>query len=461
MFWYLAAHSTATDEDLMNAPGFTWPREAVLAKLYLTTPTMDRRYPGGDQARESEAHLCDYDRSGMLIAQGCLDPATAGYAKWWLDHITPNQNRWGFTRWEEFLWYRGDRTALDYTRHLPPAYQARGTGWMTSRTGWGPDATQVVMMCGPTWEAHQDQAQNGFMIFRGDWLAAAARLNSHSGLHGDAASNNSITIGGNSQRASQRSARALHFADTDRYAYFAGEAGDAYDIPKYQSLVNLLDEFRRELLFLKPGHVILFDRLNGPDASLVKQWHLNTLNEPLVAGNRYQTTVGKYTLFGTTLLPREATAVKQPLYLGTKDTLSSWRVDVAAPTGQNATRFLNVLEISGAGQLAPAPVQVVATDRAGAVGAQIGSQVVVFDTTAAAAPLTYELPGSTGEQLVLDQAPGKWYEVVMRNAAGAAVQEQRVLATDQGILAFRAVLPDVRKVTVRPADSQPGSAVQR
>src|SRR5437867_7743967 len=55
MFWYLSAYKSATGEDLFNAPGFTWPRQAVMAKLYLTVPTMDRNYPGGDQARESRA----------------------------------------------------------------------------------------------------------------------------------------------------------------------------------------------------------------------------------------------------------------------------------------------------------------------------------------------------------------------------------------------------------------------
>ena len=67
MFWYLSAHTSATGEDLFNAAGVVWPRQAMLCKLYLTTPTRDRVYPGGDQARVSSAPLSDYDRSAGLV----------------------------------------------------------------------------------------------------------------------------------------------------------------------------------------------------------------------------------------------------------------------------------------------------------------------------------------------------------------------------------------------------------
>ena len=228
MFWYLAAHTSATGEDLFNASGVVWPRQAMLCKLYLTTPTRDRQYPGGDQARVSSAPLSDYDRSSGLVGLNYLDKTTAGYARWWLDHISPNKDEWKFTQWEEMLWYRDDVAAVDYTQALPVGYLAAGAGWMTSRSSWATEAVQVAMMCGPTREAHQDRAQNGFVIYCGNWLAAMARLNSHDGLFGESPYHNTFTIGGYGQAWDQQSARVAHFADTARYAYFAGDAPGAY-----------------------------------------------------------------------------------------------------------------------------------------------------------------------------------------------------------------------------------------
>jgi uncharacterized protein DUF4962 len=448
IFWYLAAHSTATDEDLFQAPGFNWPREAITAKLYLTTPTLDRVYPGGDQARDSQAHLSDYDRGAFLVALSHLDGTTAGYAKWWLDHIAPDRNRWAFTRWEEFLWYREGVTPVDYTQALSTAYLAPGAGWMTSRSGWDRDAVQVCMVCGPTTASHQDRAQNGFMIFRGDWLAGAARLNSHSGLYADAAYNNSLTIGGYSQ-GFQKSARPLHFADTPRYAYFAGDASDVYDTP----VLNLLRTFRRELFFLKPAITIVLDRVDGLNPTLVKEWHLNTLKEPVIDGHQYQTTVGGATLFGRTLVPMEATVVKRPLFLGTGSALSSWRIDVAAPAGRATDFFLNVLEAAPATQSAPTLVCTLTTGRASLIAAQVGTQVVVFDEDPSAPqPLLYQM-GDTAptEHIILNQEPGKWYRLTsfMHNlnqwfqlaeepSPSTVGPGQLARASDQGVVSFSA-----------------------
>src|SRR6185295_11542653 len=67
IFWYLTAHASATGENLLTTPGFLWPREFLACKRYLTAPTRERLYPGGDQSRESHALLCDYDRSAPLV----------------------------------------------------------------------------------------------------------------------------------------------------------------------------------------------------------------------------------------------------------------------------------------------------------------------------------------------------------------------------------------------------------
>jgi hypothetical protein len=308
------------------------------------------------------------------------------------------------------------------------------------------------MMAGPTLESHQDHAQNGFMIFRGDWLAACAKLNSHSGLIQAASANNSLTIGGHEQGEGPEAGHVLHYADTPQYAYFAGEASGAYNQPSQK----LLTSFRRELLFLKPSRVIIFDRLNAPDASMVKQWHLNTLHEPTVHGNQYQASAGGSILFGKALLPTNGTVVKQPVSLGSDDPAkpvrSSWRVDIAAPTGNNVDSFLNVLETAPASQTDATEVTAVQTRRSGLIGVQVGNQVVIFDASPGQ-PLRYQANPVAGlEHFVLDQTPKRWYQIVVRSEKGDVLQQQRARASDQGVLTFPVTAVGGYSITLREAE---------
>jgi PKD repeat protein len=462
MFWYLSAHASATGEDLLNAPGVTWPRQAMLCKLHLTAPTRDRQYPGGEQARTSAAALSDYDRSSALMALTQLDGTTASYAKWWLDHTTPNRNEWQFTQWEELLWYRDDIAGVDYTQTLPTAYYAPAAGWMTSRSSWATDAVQVAMICGPSRESHQDRAQNGFVIYYGAWLAALARLNSHDGLFEDAQFNNSITVGGYDQSGSQQTARVVHFGDTSRYAYFAGDAPDVFNLRvtggNGQPVdLSLITEFRRELLFVKPNHIIVFDRVNGRDASLVKRWHLNTLTAPTLGTDTYQATVGNSTLFGKALLPLNPTLTRTPLFLGANNAQSSWRTDLAAPTGQNLDHFLNLMEVVPSSQTVPTAVAPIQTARSTLLAGQIGDQVVVFDdANPPAATVVYQTGASPArEHFVLDLAPSKWYQILEETTAGALIHEQDVQATDQGAVYFITVGTGARRITLNQLAGPP------
>jgi hypothetical protein len=409
-------------------------------------------YPGGDQARESGAWLTDPDRTAALVAQSYLDPTTAGYGKWWLDHITPNPDVYRESKWEEFLWYREDLPALDYTQTLSTGYLAQGSGWMTSRSGWDKEATQVFMMAGPMLESHQDRDENGFLIYRGDWLAATAKLNSQSGLVPQASLNNSLTIGGQEQAWGPPPAKVLHYADTPQYAYFAGDASQAYDTANQKRL----HEFRRELLFLKPSRIIVFDRVSAPDVKLLKQWHLNTLNEPTVNGNHYQASAGGSRLFGTSVLPGNGTVEKQPVCLGSDKPAdhvrSSWRVDIAAPAGNPVDHFLNVLETAPASQTDATEVSAVRTSRGTLIGVQVGNQVVLFDTSPGQ-PISYQPNPVAGlEHFVLDQAPRKWYQIAVQSEKGEVLQQQREQASDQGVLAFPVTAVGGHTITIREGE---------
>src|SRR5262249_20165137 len=160
--------------------------------------------------------------------------------------------------------------------------------------------------------------------------------------------------------------------------------------------------FRRELLFLKPARVFVFDHVEATDGKLEKRWHLNTLEEPTVDGLSYRATIGDSTLFGRTMFPMESRVTKQSLSYGRNNQGRSWRIDVTAPTGPKEEDFLNVLEVGPATQSAMSTIMPVTATRASLIGTQIGSQLVLFDTEPSWT-ITYQLNSMPAtEHYILD-----------------------------------------------------------
>ena len=96
----------------------------------------------------------------------------------------------------------------------------------------------------------------------------------------------------------------------------------------------------------------------------------------------------------------------------------------------------SVKEAAPDSQTGASPVVPIRTGRSSLMGAQIGNQAVIFDVSPGQT-ITYQtnlLPAL--EHFILDQAPRKWYQVAVQSAKGDLLQQQRVQASDQGVLTF-------------------------
>jgi hypothetical protein len=98
----------------------------------------------------------------------------------------------------------------------------------------------------------------------------------------------------------------LAFETSDTYTYCAAEAGRAYKPGK-------VPLFSRQLVFIYPSWIVVFDRVKSGDAAFAKQFHLHAPEEMTVAGNEAiittKTTNGATTpgrLFVQSLLPSKA-----------------------------------------------------------------------------------------------------------------------------------------------------------
>ena len=144
---------------------------------------------------------------------------------------------------------------------------------------------------------------------------------------------------------------------------------------------TMLDEYTRELVYLKPDVLVVYDRVDPKPSGEGYSWRLHFPVQPSASGGRYTAT---YQGGGITLIPLQggAASVHADNDL-TVEASGAWRVEEAAPADG---RFLNVVAVaSGA---APAPATSVVTSIAEVAGARVGDQVVVFSRRPRGAAVT-------------------------------------------------------------------------
>ncbi|MCX5637660.1 MAG: hypothetical protein NTX52_08215, partial [Planctomycetota bacterium] len=88
----------------------------------------------------------------------------------------------------------------------------------------------------------------------------------------------------------------LAFEDRGTYLYVAGDCTRAYSPKK-------LTYFTRQIVFLRPGTFVIFDRVNSKEPSFKKTWLLQALKIPAGTPPNLIVTNGNGRLFIQTLLP--------------------------------------------------------------------------------------------------------------------------------------------------------------
>lgn len=104
MFWYLAAHLSATGEDLLNTTPFCGEYVRMLASN--TTPDGKRLVPWGAQAGYREAMVRDWEASPMRVARALTSATTSAIAAQWLKD-TEGRPVAKELLWESLLWGGG------------------------------------------------------------------------------------------------------------------------------------------------------------------------------------------------------------------------------------------------------------------------------------------------------------------------------------------------------------------
>jgi len=302
-------------------------------------PTLDRLAPTGDHARDSTAALFDYHREYLLIlARLYPNDAMAGVVKTLLAQSSVPRMANGFEAWADFVYDVGDIAQQPLNR-LPTAHWGPGTGQFSMRSKWAGDAAYANLICGPLTESHAHRDQGSFVFFKGAWLAYDANIDSHSGLMADEAAHNLVRIEQNGeviQQADNSTCTLQALTDNADYSY-----GLAMVTQSYAGRLAV-KRFEREFVFIKPGVLLILDRVQTSGNGLQHIWTLNLPAAPTLNGERLSMTNGGHQLDVVRLAPTGL-----PWHVAAWPSLSSdmnggFRAQ-ASDAGGDASIFVHVL----------------------------------------------------------------------------------------------------------------------
>jgi hypothetical protein len=256
------------------------------------------------------------------------------------NEITPRSGV-GVYAYKDFLWRdstvaKGDLNAFKLSHFSP------GAGFVYARSGWDEDATYFFFKCGDRYTAHQHLDVGHFNIYRHDELAgdgghyasfgSSHDVNYHlrtiahstmlihdpgekwsriragpvSGNDGGQAHNWPNHNGAVTDPAAWHEGRQLYdiadvlaFDDRGAYIYVAGDCTRAYSPKK-------LEYFTRQIIFIRPGTFVVFDRVKSTEPGFKKTWLLQAMKPPTGAPPNLVVTNGRGKLFIQTLLPGDA-----------------------------------------------------------------------------------------------------------------------------------------------------------
>jgi hypothetical protein len=360
-----------------------WFAAAVRYAHYQLQPDNVHLYPAGDMARESDMTANSYDRQYMQqMVYWLADPEARSLGQWYLEHVAPSY-RTGFPHpaalWRDLV-YAIDVPAKPQST-LPLAYRARGDELVSIRSGWDAGAT-ALMVSGASRidQSHAHLDTGGFTLWRSGWQLVDAVTYSHSGLLQEAGAHNLVHVAG-ARKVTVAPKGILRFEDEPRASYLQIDGTGLYatgasrpgnfllrELMGDKSL--LLQEFTRELVFLKPDTLVLYDRVRPASTGTAFDWRVHFPARPSLSGTTIRSTNGGG---GVTvaLLLGDLPAILPDGDLA-PDGSKAWRAQATTRSGS----FLAVARVASGG--APPLDATLVTTSGDMEGAAVGGDVVLF-----------------------------------------------------------------------------------
>ena len=375
----------------------------------------------GVNAYPEETGACDF----TPIAQ---DLWKCGLTSWWIQNVVVRRNHDYEIldgHWGPVLWFDPDVPALPPQR-FPEDMLFKTRGYVSMRSDWGQDATFVHFHCGRFESDNRNHMDNNaFLIYRKAFLACDSGTRGvnnpeqaqysdgrhHERYFAQTIAHNSLTVGSDDIQGISRSvcggqvsrvpddwlrAYGLPVNEENRYTRQAGTITAYETAPAYCYVAGdatrsysprRVRHFSRQLLYVRPGAIVIFDRVTAVQAGDPKRWYLHTMEQPLcvdgalrpdrslhpeghflAGGDTLRAAHAGSVLFSKTVLPRKAiirvlggpghqfevNGENYDMYprwweqIGTKEYqeqigIGWWRVEVEPPVKSPSDLFLHVL----------------------------------------------------------------------------------------------------------------------
>lgn len=367
------------------------------------------------------------DPIGLFAPVALYDPARADAVRWIVQNVPPggasamidDRIRRAGNFLDAILYFLlfdpAARPPSDPRPSLPLLHYAPGFGRILVRTDWTADARWFIYSLGWMSIDHQQGDGNNVEFHRkGEWL-----MKHRVGYDFDYATSDGFnTLALENDRVNREPGHLIYvmwqrgsqfmlspagdpqitaFSSGADYVFISGDATPLYNSP-YESVTDI-SHASRSVFWLKPDHIVLYDRASSKTSGRFKRFFVSVPTQPTISGRRAtMTTDGRQQLFVTSLLPSDAAMTVEQL----QDEMSGspanlefirWRLRVEAPGGPASTRFLHVLQGADAGASAD-PVSMIQAN--GFTGAVVRNTAILFsnDLSAPFSTLTYTVPSS-------------------------------------------------------------------
>jgi len=392
-------------------------RDAIHYAIYQLQPDLQSLYPAGDLSRDSSMRVCPYDRDYIQMATYWVrEPDAKALGRWYLAQAAPSYDQ-GFNfsaALHKDVIFASDGPVRSPDK-LPKSYLARGTGWINVRSGWDRDATSLcVSACAAIEQSHAHLDAGAFTLFKGGWQAVDAATYSRSGITWEAGAHNLVHVVGHERRQGKVGG-LTRFHHGDGIAYMQVDATNLYRRREDDKKERMLcEEYTREIVFIEPDTVVVYDRVSVPEGVAYQQ-RTHFAEKPKGSSGLYQAKQGRGGMSLLVLLGG-AQSIRSDADLD-GDGSRAWRVEIE-PSSRPG-RFLTVLRV-GLGD-AP-PLEATAIEGDGIAGVALDDHVVVFSARPRGAPLDpgwrYRVSDRKRTHLIFDAQGG--YDVQVRRSGGEA-----------------------------------------
>jgi hypothetical protein len=335
--------------------------------------------------------------------------------------------------------------AADARPSLPTTFIDRATGRALGRTDWTPAASWFNYRCSWNTINHQLGDCNQFEFYRkGEWLTrersgyAVDLVGCTSDYHNTIALENDTpgnlqwfeqetsTRGGQWTNGVSAGDPTVTMSTGSSYIFAQADGTNLYNRPALTAANSAMDivHASRSVVWLKPDHIVVYDRATSQTANRFKRFNLTLLATPVISGRTAKVTSSSgQSLYLQSLLPANAVLSTSPAEnFSTVADLepTTSRLMIQDPSNPTDIRFLHVLQ--GADPGVGMDMGALLQEQAGTEydGAVVRGTAVLFPASLGGpfTGLTYVVPANIATHVITGLVPGAGYSVTTQTAAG-------------------------------------------